>query len=110
MKATARTGVTTHWPYRELQKPAGSLKDSLRRSYANTRRRSVRSKHLPTIQINDGSWYKADDYIHECCACGLSHDVKFKLENGVLFMCWTTNDHETRKSRRESGVKVTKAK
>lgn len=52
-------------------------------------------------QLYDGVWYRIDDnYTHVCCDCGLAHDVKYKLENGVLFVCWDIDEKETAAARR----------
>ena len=61
----------------------------------------TKKKDAPAIQLWDGSWYKLDDgYLHECCDCGLVHDVNYKMENGSLFMQWNTNTRETKKARK----------
>lgn len=52
-------------------------------------------------QLYDNTWYRIDnEYTHECCDCSLVHTVKYKLENGVVFMQWNLNPKDTRKARR----------
>lgn len=61
----------------------------------------MKKKEKPSIQLWDGSWYKLDDgYLHECCGCGLVHNVDYKLDNGSIFMRWKVNDRETKKARK----------
>ena len=52
-------------------------------------------------QLWDGVWYRIDDnYLHECCDCGLVHDVSYKLEKGTLFMRWNVDAKSTAAARR----------
>jgi len=52
-------------------------------------------------QLYDNVWYRIDnEYTHECCDCSLVHTVKYKLENGVVFMQWNLNPRETKKARK----------
>ena len=68
---------------------------------ASKKKRSKKSYEPPAIQLWDGSWYKIDDgYWHECCDCGLVHDVDYKLENGIIFMRWHVNKRQTKSARK----------
>lgn len=54
-----------------------------------------------TIQIEDGKWYKLGHaQLHECCSCGLVHQVDYKLERGVIFERWRQDARETTKARK----------
>ena len=43
------------------------------------------------VQHWDGKWYRwSKDQIHECCQCGLQHDVQIKVDKkGFVWMKWT---------------------
>lgn len=47
-----------------------------------------------------GKWYLDKFDRHECCECGLVHDVKYTVENGRIFTRWKVNDKETDKARK----------
>ena len=52
-------------------------------------------------QIVDGVWFpwEAMDR-HECCECGLTHDVDIKCVKGKLYMRWRRNERSTAAVRR----------
>jgi len=57
-----------------------------------------------TYQIYDGIWYRTGHgrppYLHECCDCGLVHNIEYKFENGQLFEKWTVDKKETTRARK----------
>lgn len=67
-------------------------------------------KRQNPVVMNDGSWYLDKFDKHECCDCSLVHDVEYRVERGRIFTKWRRNDKETRASRKEHGIKVTRAK
>lgn len=54
------------------------------------------------------SWYLDKFDQHVCCDCELTHNVKYKVENGRLLTRWTRDDRATKKARGIHGVKVTR--
>ena len=61
------------------------------------------------IQLTDGEWSPIGNKgYHECCDCSLTHTVRYRLHNGVLFEQWTTNKTATRASRKARNKKKTK--
>lgn len=52
------------------------------------------------VQVWDGKWYLDKFDQHECCDCGLVHDVAYKVEHGKIFTQWKVNERETAKARR----------
>jgi hypothetical protein len=67
-------------------------------------------KTANTVQIYTDTWYLDKFEMHECCDCGLVHDVKYKVENGRIFFQWNTNVKETEKVRKDLKIKVTRGK
>jgi ABC-type nickel/cobalt efflux system permease component RcnA len=64
-------------------------------------RKPPSSSLTQTTQLTDGQWVRSGEYTHhECCGCGLTHTVKYKLVSGVLYEQWITDRSETRKARR----------
>ncbi len=62
-----------------------------------------------TVQVNDGSWYAlGHGYTHEdCCDCGLSHRVDYKLEDGKVMVRYRVDTKRTAANRKRDGIKVT---
>jgi hypothetical protein len=53
------------------------------------------------IQLFDNEWTPIGNKgYHECCECGLTHTVKYKLHDGVMFEMWTKNKTATKESRK----------
>jgi hypothetical protein len=57
------------------------------------------------VQIWDNKWYLEKFDMHECCDCGLVHDVEYKVENGRIFTRWKRNDTATKKVRKSLNAK-----
>ena len=62
-----------------------------------------------TVQVNDGSWYAVGHgFTHEdCCDCGLSHRVDYKLENGRVMVRYRVDHRRTAANRKRDGIKIT---
>ena len=62
----------------------------------------------PVVQIIDGSWYAlGHGFTHEdCCGCGLSHRIDYKLEDGRIFVRYRVDHKRTRENRRRDGIRV----
>ena len=58
------------------------------------------------VQMWDESWYLDKFTQHECCDCGLVHDVKYTVENGRILTNWKVNKRATNKSRKDQGITV----
>jgi hypothetical protein len=66
-------------------------------------------KKVPTVQITDDTWYALRDYTRDiCCHCCLTHDQKWKFENGELFFKVKVNSRETARLRKLYGIKVSR--
>lgn len=53
------------------------------------------------IQVEEHKWYhftREDGLI--CCHCSLVHNLKFKIENGKIYIKFKVNDKETALRRR----------
>lgn len=51
------------------------------------------------IQLEDNKWYRPrmNGFTHECCDCGLQHEVYFKkLRRGIIFK-WVSIKKKKRK-------------
>jgi hypothetical protein len=49
------------------------------------------SKLFRYVQLMDGDWFYPTMHGHydQCCDCGLVHEIKFKVEDGVVkFQVW----------------------
>lgn len=63
-------------------------------------------KRPKIIQLYDGQWSPiANKGYHECCSCGLTHTVRYKLHEGVMFEKWDINKTATRASRKRNKKK-----
>ncbi len=50
----------------------------------------TRRPAMPTTQLSDGEWVQSGLFTHhECCDCGLVHQVSYKLVDGQLWERWT---------------------
>lgn len=68
------------------------------------RRRRATGKE-PVTDIKEESWYAVGHHDqHECCDCGLTHDVAYKWERGRLFERWVRNEPATRRARKKAGT------
>lgn len=65
-------------------------------------------KRRPATQITDGAWYSiGHGYTHEdCCSCGLSHRVDYKLDCGRIFVRYRVDQRRTRANRKHDGIVV----
>jgi hypothetical protein len=69
------------------------------------------SKKQNRIQLYDGHWSPIHNKgYHECCHCGLTHTVKYRLHEGVLFEMWTVNQRATQESRKAAATKSRRKK
>lgn len=61
-------------------------------------------------QIYDGEWFKWNwrGNKHQCCDCGLVHDVDYRVKNGHLEMRCYRNGRATGGSRRFKGAMAKK--
>jgi len=61
-------------------------------------------KREHTYQIFDGVWYRSahgkPPYLHECCDCGLVHNIEYRYEGGTIWEKWTIDAKETAKARK----------
>lgn len=70
----------------------------------------TKKSKYPTIQMEDGKWYRVKGYTHtECCDCGLVHKEEFRLIDGALEWTATRDDKKTEERRKELGIKVSRA-
>ena len=64
-------------------------------------------------QIVSGKWYLAafggPPFIEECCDCGLTHRLTYKIEDGKVWVQYVVDDKLTRKARKRIGVKLSKS-
>lgn len=68
-------------------------------------------KKYPTIQIEDGKWYRVKGYTHtECCDCALVHKEEFRLVDGSLEWTATRDDKMTEARRKELGITLKRKK
>lgn len=64
-----------------------------------------------TVQVTEGAWYAIGGFDRDiCCACGLTHDTEFKLENGKIMFKTKVNPRATAKHRAEHGIAVSRSK
>ena len=59
-------------------------------------------------QVLDGDWHSVDrkDNFDECCDCGLTHRVEYKVAKGrIWFRCWR-EDKLTNAKRKRRGIKI----
>ncbi len=51
------------------------------------------AKRERVVQLIDGVWYRLahgkPPYEHQCCRCGLRHEVEYKYEQGSVWERWT---------------------
>lgn len=60
------------------------------------------------IQMWDGKWYRLGHFdYHQCCSCGLVHQVDYRIERGTIFERWRVDKRETAKVRKLLGIAVT---
>lgn len=61
------------------------------------------------VQIEDGKWYAlnpstkaeaGDPWTEECCSCGLTHIVTYKIENGRIWVQYKIDEKRTRAARK----------
>ena len=54
-------------------------------------------------QIVDGTWYAVgfggEPFVEECCECGLTHIVKYKVENGTFWVQYRVDKRATKAAR-----------
>jgi hypothetical protein len=64
----------------------------------------------PPTQIIDGQWYAAAHgpapHSEECCDCGLTHLIEYKLENGRIWYRYTIDKRATTAARKRRGIDV----
>ena len=54
-------------------------------------------------QVWDGEWFWMPKTLDlACCACGLVHNVKFRVRKGRLEACFTTDNRKTAQLRRHA--------
>lgn len=75
---------------------------------ARAKPKSSRSpKRPPVTQIKPGTWYALGSFDStECCSCGHVDVHEWKLERGRLFFRVEMDEAETRRVRRELGIKI----
>lgn len=59
-------------------------------------------------QVQDGDWHRwhRKDNFEECCDCGLTHRVEYKVVNNqIWFRCWR-EDKLTDRKRKRRGIKI----
>lgn len=55
-----------------------------------------------TYQVTDLEWLPIGQFQkHECCDCGLTHRIKYRIHEGVMQEQWTRDEKETRKQRKK---------
>ena len=61
-----------------------------------------------TVQVIDGAWYElGHGFTHEdCCDCGLSHRVDYKLENGRVMVRYRVDHRRTAENRKRDGISI----
>lgn len=66
-------------------------------------------KRTDVIQIVDGKWYAfgfgGEPFTEECCDCGLVHVIKYKVENGKMWVQYRRDPRRTRAARKACGLK-----
>lgn len=62
-------------------------------------------------QMNENYWYVVEEpwQGHECCGCGMKHDVAFRIAGGKLFWRWRLADDEEAGAERSKGKPREKA-
>ena len=62
------------------------------------------SKANPTVQIEEGVWYKIAfgkaPWYEECCGCSLVHRTDFKVDDGIFWVKYTVDKRRTNKARK----------
>ena len=59
-------------------------------------------------QLKDNKWYRVNrEFIHICCDCSLTHEVKFKLIDNRIHFKWIRNDKKTYKYRQSKSNRKT---
>jgi len=67
------------------------------------------ARKVPTVQINDGSWYPLGGYDRQiCCDCALVHRLDYKLEKGKIFERVSVDEKATAAERAKHGITVTR--
>lgn len=61
------------------------------------------------VHMYSESWYLDKFDAHECCDCGLTHAVEYKVEKGRILTRWRRDDKATARVRKDAGIKVTRA-
>ena len=55
-----------------------------------------------------GAWYAAAHgrvpHFEECCDCGLTHRIEYKLDNGRVWFRYTVDDKATKAARKRRGI------
>jgi hypothetical protein len=75
-----------------------------------TKKKAAKKEH--TYQLYDDTWYRSahgrPPYRHECCDCGLVHNIEYKYEQGSIWEKWNVDTKatvEARKDREKSKAK-----
>ncbi len=60
------------------------------------------------VQIEDGDWFEPSDqrrYYDQCCDCGLTHELNFKVVDGKVLFRTRLRPRETAAARRRVAIK-----
>jgi len=52
------------------------------------------------FHVPDGEWFHDRYALIECCDCGLTHHVEWRIVDGRFESKWTRDEKETTKARR----------
>lgn len=65
-------------------------------------------KRTNVIQLVDGRWYAfgfgGEPFTEECCDCGLVHEIKYKVENGKMWVQYQRSAPRTCAARKARGI------
>lgn len=61
------------------------------------------------VQIESGKWYVAGHgkppHREECCDCGLTHRIEYRIHNGAVEYRYEVDDKATANARHRRGIK-----